>query len=263
MTGKILIAALTALATALISGCASNGASHYPLPLKNEPQIIDASLVELHELRSVYVSSTLLTSREFGEVFFLQPPKGSSQQLDLVKHVEVRSTNAYMVNGGLDITDRPCAVEEISEGEKLPVTHVARVNGRSYELARLRYDDTGVCYAAIQNRKFAGILIEQNRTTYDQIRVHSVAGLRNVKAVPAKSFEIKQTTAQPTYVVLTADGDGWVEITMTPGSPKSALTQTHKLFRSESVLCGGGCLLSYAGLTPNGHAFIFRGADYE
>lgn len=263
MTGKTLIAALTALATALISGCVSNGVSHYPLPLKNEQQIIDASLVELHELRSVYVSSTLLTSREFGEVFFLQPPKGTSQQLDLVKHVEVRSTNAYMVNGGLEIADKPCAVEEIGEGEKLPVTHVARINGRSYELARLRYDDTGACYAAIQNQKFAGILIEQNRTTYDQVRVHSVAGLRNVKAVPAKSFEIKQTTTHPTYVVLTADGDGWVEITMTPGSPKSPLTQTHKLFRSESVLCGGGCLLSYAGLTQNGHAFIFRGADYE
>lgn len=263
MTGKILIAALTALATALISGCASNGASHYPLPSKNAPQIIDASLVDLHELRSIYVSSTLLTSREFGEVFFLQPARGSDQQLDLVKHVEVRSTDAYMVDGGLILTDKPCAVEAIGAREKLPVTHVATVNGRSYELARLRYDDVGVCYAAIQNRKFAGILIEQSRTAYDRIRVHSVADLRNVKAVPARSVEIKQTKAQPTYVVLTLDGDGWVEITMTPGSPKSALTQTHRLSRSESVLCGGGCLLSYAGLMPNGHAFIFRGADYE
>lgn len=263
MAGKTLITGLTALATAWISGCASNGDGHYSLPSKNAPQIIDASLVDLRELRSIYVSSTLLTSREFGEVFFLQPARGSDQQLDLVKHVEVRSTDAYMVDGGLILTDKPCAVEAIGAREQLPVTHVATVNGRSYELARLRYDDAGVCYAAIQNRKFAGILIEQSRTAYDRIRVHSVADLRNVNAVPARSVEIKQTKAQPTYVVLTLDGDGWVEITMTPGSPKSALTQTHRLSRSESVLCGGGCLLSYAGLTQNGHAFIFRGADYE
>lgn len=263
---KTLMAYWALTITTSLLGCSSVTANNIlsnGIETKANTNLVEPSFVRFKELQSIYVSSSVLTHRVFGELFFVSLVRETNHVLEMVKHVEVRSRSAYSPLEPLALENEPCGLSAINPSEKLPVTHLATINGRAYELARLPTKPLTRCYAAVQSRKFIGLIVEMVDEKSGLARIQKQDNLKNAMATLGRSHDVQQTLLRPTYVVLDSSNEDWVDIKITSGEDKGSIAQTHRLHRSESVLCGGGCLLSYVGLTSNGHGFVFRGADYE